>query len=142
MIAAVPVVVLGWLVVAVVKFATSDYPLGGGPEKVPCAEALAFGGARLPEGAYEGKCTVQAWQDTAYHATFRMPRADVGAWLRSTYPAGPKPTTELCDEGADLCVNMNTDGTVPPGVDADAVQIDVTYEDPATARVTFTAFTV
>lgn len=39
-------------------------------------------------------------------------------------------------------MNMNTDGTVPPGIDADAVQIDVTYEVPATAYVTFGAFTV
>ncbi|MGW2489384.1 hypothetical protein ACWCV9_19520 [Streptomyces sp. NPDC001606] len=143
---ALPALVVAWGAAIVVRAMTSDYPLGGGPEKVSCAEALAFGGARLPQRAYESRCTVQAWQDTSYDADFRMPRADVWAWLRHTYPHAPKPRTDLCaaeDSGpVDFCVDMNTDATAPQGVDANAVQISVTYEGPATARVRFSAFTV
>ncbi|OXY97619.1 hypothetical protein BEK98_08665 [Streptomyces diastatochromogenes] len=143
LVGALPVLVLGWLAVVVVRFATSDYPLGGGPEKVPCAEALDFGGAKLPEGAYDTECTVQAWMDTDYEATFRMPRAGVRDWLTGTYPKGPAPGTELCDESADLCLNLDSDEHAPPaGVDANAVVVNVTYEGPDTARVSFSAFTV
>ena len=114
-IAALPALVVVWLVVLVVKFATSDYPLG----------------------------TVQAWMDTDYEATFRMPRAGVRDWLTGTYPKGPAPGTELCAEGADLCLNLNTDEYEPPaGVDANAVVVNVTYEGPDTALVKFSAFTV
>ena len=140
---ALPALILAWLVVAVVKFATSDHPLGGAPEKVPCAEALDFGGARLPKGAYESQCTVQTWLDTQYDAEFRMPRADLWAWLSHTYPGSPKPDTEFCvADDADFCVYMNSEHTVPPGIDANAVMIDVTYEGPEQALVRFTAFTV
>lgn len=39
-------------------------------------------------------------------------------------------------------VRFTTEHTVPPGIDADAVMIDVTYEGPEQALVRFTAFTV
>ncbi|WP_225838695.1 hypothetical protein [Streptomyces sp. NK08204] len=140
---ALPGLLLAWMVVLVVKSALSDYPLGGAPEKVSCAEALSFGGARLPTGAYDTHCTVQAWQDTDYEAGFRMPRADVRGWLKATYLQGPAPGTDLCDEGADLCLNLNSDAHPPPdGVDANAVVVNVTYESAGTARVSFSAFTV
>lgn len=143
LIGALPALVVVWLAVVVVRFATSDHPLGGGPEKVPCAEALDFGGAKLPKEAYDTECTVQAWLDTDYQASFRMPRAGVRHWLKDTYPKGPAPGTEYCDEGADLCLNLNSEEHEPPaGVDANAVVVNVTYEGPDTARVTFSAFTV
>jgi hypothetical protein len=139
---ALPALILAGVAAMAIRFMTSGHPLGGAPEKVPCAEALDFGGARLPKGAYEAECTVQVWLDTEYDVEFRMPRADVVRWLKRTYPVAPEPGAESCDDGADLCLHMNSAATVPPGVDADAVEIDVTYEEPATARVTFFAFTV
>ncbi|MFG2354867.1 hypothetical protein [Streptomyces sp. NPDC048521] len=140
---AVPALLLGWVIVIVIRFMTSDYPLGGAPETVPCAEALRFGGARVPEGAYDERCTVQTWLDTSYHAAFRMRRADVGTWLKDSYPAGPEPGTDLCEKGADLCLNMDS-ATAPPPPDAaaDAVTVNVTYEGPQGALVRFSAFTV
>ncbi|GLX50052.1 hypothetical protein Shyhy01_30020 [Streptomyces hygroscopicus subsp. hygroscopicus] len=139
---AVPALVLVWVVVTVVRAATSDYPLGGAPEKVSCARALKFGGGKLPEKAYDTRCTVQSWMDTTYHAEFRMPRTDVRAWLSETYPYGPKPGTDLCDPGADLCVNMESpEIPPPPGAYADAVTVNVTYEGPDRALVRFAAFT-
>ena len=121
----------------------ADYPLGGAPEKVPCAEALDFGGAKLPVGAHDTDCTVQAWMDTFYAARFLMPRADVRGWLTRTYPQAPEPGTEFCGEGADLCLNLDSaDRPVPDGVGANAVKVDVVYEDAGTALVRFSAFTV
>ncbi|MFD7304843.1 hypothetical protein ACFV83_28575 [Streptomyces pharetrae] len=58
-VAGIPALVLIWLVTAVVRAATSDDPLARGPREVPCAEALEFGGARLPTGAYDTRCTVE-----------------------------------------------------------------------------------
>ncbi|MEV6292650.1 hypothetical protein ACWET9_12720 [Streptomyces sp. NPDC004059] len=139
---ALPVLIMAAAAVMVVRSATSDYPLGGAPEKVSCAEALDFGGAKLPHGAFEDGCTVQTWLDTDYHAEFHMPRAQLWAWLRHTYPDAPEPDTDLCLDGADFCVNMDSEGTVPPGIDANAVEIDVTYEGPDQALVRFAAFTV
>ncbi|MFF9814368.1 hypothetical protein [Streptomyces sp. NPDC014006] len=140
-VAVLPVLILIWLVTAVVRFATSDYPLGGAPEQASCTEALAFGGASLPDGAYDTDCTVRTWLDTDYLVTFRMPRADATGWLTRTY--GEQPETRLCREGADLCLDLNSDAHPPPaGAGANAVTVDVTYESTSTARVRFSAFTV
>ena len=138
---ALPGLIMAGLVTMVITFMTSDYPLGGAPEDVPCAEALRFGGAKLPEGAYDTDCTVQSWLDTSYEAEFRMPRATVRTWLTDTY--GKPPGTDLCDPGADACLNLDSsDAAPPPGADADAVDVNVTYEDAGTALISFSAFTV
>ncbi|MDQ0992051.1 hypothetical protein [Streptomyces sp. V3I7] len=140
---ALPALRLVLLAALAVKVMTADpdYPLGGGPEKVPCAEALAFGGARLPHGAHDGHCTLRAWQETDYEAWFRLPRDDVRAWLRATYPGAPAPDTEFCGDGVDLCLDLDRTG-LGPGAQANAVQIDVRYKGPGTALVQFSAFTV
>ncbi|MEV6113628.1 hypothetical protein AB0L59_14200 [Streptomyces sp. NPDC052109] len=129
----------------VVGFAAS-YLLDGAtePQKAPCAEALAFGGAKLPRGAHDAHCTVQAWLDTSYDATFRMPRNGVRAWLKATYPHAPGPETEYCADGAAYCLNLNGGGDdAPPArAEADAVEVDVAYEGRDQALVRFSAFTV
>ncbi|MFI5796813.1 hypothetical protein [Streptomyces sp. NPDC051677] len=141
-VAVLPALVLVWLVVFVVKAETSDYPFGGGPEKASCAEALAFGGAKLPPGAYDTECSVQSWQDVRYLAEFRMPRDGVGAWLTDTYPEAPAPggpAAGTCLHGSDYC--FQADVTGHPGVYAYYVDVDVTYENAETARVRYSAFT-
>ncbi|MFF0963700.1 hypothetical protein ACWDQO_04010 [Streptomyces sp. NPDC003703] len=144
----------------------------GGPRQADCAEALAFGGARLPAGAHDARCTVRTWLDTEYEAVFRMPRRDVRGWLRATYPDAPESGTASCvpdsagspgsagpsrsagsADPAGLCLDLgltegdgNRAGRVPgsadPGFGAAAVQVAVVYEGPDQALVTFTAFTV
>ncbi|GEC06272.1 hypothetical protein SSP24_39270 [Streptomyces spinoverrucosus] len=142
--AALPVVILGFLGwMAVSAAVVSRDFLGGNPEEVPCAEALAFGGARLPQGAQQvGACEVTAWLDTHYSAEFRMPRAEVRDWLADTYLYAPDPDTEFCLDDADLCLELDFMVHSDPEVSADAVQVYVTYEDADTARVRFSAFTV
>ncbi|MFF5537316.1 hypothetical protein ACFY71_33465 [Streptomyces cinerochromogenes] len=150
---ALPALVLAGLAVLAVRFATSDHPLGGAPEKVPCAEALAFGGARLPAGAYDAECAVRSWQDTDYEARFRMPREDVRDWLEATYPVASAPKTEYCyPDSVDLCLHLEFQegsadyaglfpGLSDPGFGAYAADVDVTYEGPDRALVRFSAFT-
>ncbi|MFF9046478.1 hypothetical protein [Streptomyces parvulus] len=117
---------------------------GRASERVPCAEALAFGGAVLPAGARptEG-CTVQGFQDIHYSAAFRMPRTGVQDWLIHTYPDAPEPGAEFCaGEAADLCLDLSYAQGLPDGVEADAVQVRVVHEEAGTALVRFTAFTL
>ncbi|MFJ4687187.1 hypothetical protein [Streptomyces sp. NPDC088789] len=108
--------------------------------EVPCAEALGFGGARLPEGAEPGRCTHQAFLDTLYTADFTMPRAAVREWLTRTYPQAEAVRTS-CGEGVELCFDAAWDSGLPGGVEAHAVNARVTCPDARTARVEFQAFT-
>ncbi|MFJ8546923.1 hypothetical protein ACIRFH_34110 [Streptomyces sp. NPDC093586] len=131
------------VVLAAVVLSDDEYPRGGGPEQVPCAKALRFGGAALPDvAAPAGECTRQSWQDVHYGAVFRMPRTGVRDWLTRTYPDAPAPRTEFCPDEADLCLGLGHEQGLPSGVDADSVQVDVVYEDGGTALVRFSAFTV
>ncbi|MEV6835868.1 hypothetical protein AB0N17_15325 [Streptomyces sp. NPDC051133] len=132
-----------WLFSTLVKLVFS-YALDTSPKDASCAQALAFGGAKLPEGAYDEHCTVEAWLDTSYDATFRMPRDGVRDWLKATYPHAPEPHSEYCDDGADVCLDLTGGGhdAPPAGADANAVEVDVTYEGHGRALVRFTAYTV
>ncbi|MFI7351545.1 hypothetical protein ACIBSR_35455 [Streptomyces sp. NPDC049936] len=150
---AVSALILLPLLIALVGFvfSESDDRDGGGrdeggrtSERVPCSEALAFGGAALPAGARPtGACTVQGFQDIHYSAAFRMPRTGVQDWLIHTYPDAPAPGAESCAGAeADLCLDLGHEQGLPPGVDAHAVQVRVAHEDAGTALVRFTAFTM
>ncbi|MFF0793916.1 hypothetical protein [Streptomyces spiralis] len=144
-VAVLPAMALLPFVVAFVGMALSDseYPLGGGPTSVSCAQALAFGGAALPGGGTPvGECVERSWQDVSYSADFRMPRAGVRDWLHHTYPDAPAPETEFCTDDADLCLELSYMKGLPEGVGADAVQVSVVYQDEGTALVRFAAFTV
>ncbi|MGW0946100.1 hypothetical protein ACWD4O_26680 [Streptomyces sp. NPDC002623] len=141
---ALPVLLVAGLVVLfAVWVLTDDEELDGARiEKVPCAEALAFGGAKLPTGAKDAECTRESWLDTNYQADFRMPRAGVDAWLTDAYPEAPEPGgpgTEACAHGTDYCFQL--DVTEHPGADAYYVNVNVTYENAETARVRYSAFT-
>jgi hypothetical protein len=160
---AVPVVWLLW----------GAYTLSesGRSREVPCAEAVSFAGAALPEHAEDARCTTASWLDTHYEARFRMPRAEVAGWLGRHYPGVEPKDPRFCD--ADLCLNVRygvagdpaasddatpehpapTDGPAatapsapaptpaPPG-GAAAVDVTVTDEDADTALVRLFAFTV
>ncbi|MEU3253300.1 hypothetical protein [Streptomyces sp. NPDC006997] len=121
----------------------SEYPLGGGPENVPCADVLEFGGAELPAGAEPvGDCTEAGWQDLYYSAVFRMPRADVEDWLSTSYPDAPAPETEYCpDDDAAFCLDVDYTNGLSSVVGADGVKVSVVYVDAETALVRYSAST-
>ncbi|KUO16968.1 hypothetical protein AQJ91_33140 [Streptomyces dysideae] len=135
--------VIGFVAMMVVWVVTDDEARGAGLEKVPCADALHFGGAELPDGAQVvGACEVQGFQDIHYSAAFRMPRADVRDWLTHTYPDAPAPETEFCGAGdVDLCLDVDHPGG-HPDAGAHVVQVNVEHEGADTALVRFAAFTL
>jgi hypothetical protein len=141
--AMVPLLIAGvaWMLSDPVPGTAADR---GAPRPVPCAEALAFGGARLPDGARAvGPCETRAGIDRHYSASFRMPLPGVRDWLTRSYPGAGEPVASYCSEGADLCLDAGLDrGGLPPGTDAHAVRVNVVYEDGGTALVRFTAFTM
>ncbi|MEV7993861.1 hypothetical protein AB0O67_18665 [Streptomyces sp. NPDC086077] len=142
--AAAPVLIVGTLVVGLVAFVLTDEEDVGAyvAEKADCGQALAFGGAALPEGARTESCTVARGIDTGYTAVFRMPRADVRGWLAGTYPAAPAPRSGCVDADADLCLDLGHSDALPPDVDAHGVQVTVEHSDARTALVRFSAFTI
>ncbi|MEU0242916.1 hypothetical protein ABZ192_01070 [Streptomyces sp. NPDC006235] len=139
---AVPVLVLGFLIVGLFAWALSDEddPRAGAMQKVTCAEALAFGGASAPAHAHVGNCTLQQGIDTAYTAVLRMPREDVRDWLRETYPKAPEARSDASC-GA-LCLDVSHEDGLPATAGAHVVQVRVEYENAETARVRFSAFTM
>jgi hypothetical protein len=141
---AVPVLLLGFLIVGLFMWALSDdeYPRAGALKKVTCSEALAFGGASPPANAHVGNCTVQQGIDTAYAAVLRMPREDVRDWLRETYPNAPEVRTDASC-GA-LCLDVSHEDGLPATAEAHVVQVRVEYENEnaETALVRFSAFTM
>ncbi|MEV7079722.1 hypothetical protein AB0N88_14405 [Streptomyces sp. NPDC093516] len=145
---AVPVLVLGFLAIGLFMWAGADGRGSGNGDgragaaaTVPCAEALAFGGAVRPVAAEARDCTVQRGIDTAYAAVLRMPRADVRDWLRATYPDAPEPQTGGGVCGA-LCLDVTHEDGLPGTARAHVVQVRVEYENAETALVRFSAFTM
>ncbi|MFJ7335424.1 hypothetical protein ACIQU3_11885 [Streptomyces sp. NPDC101110] len=144
---ALPVVVLGVLIVGLFLWAWSDDDGTGGDGRtgaaatVPCTEALAFGAAERPANAHVHDCTVQRGIDTSYSAVLRMPREDVRDWLRETYPDAPEPRTGGGVCGA-LCLDVTHEDGLPGTAEAHVVQVRVEYENAETARVRFSAFTM
>ncbi|MGW2614692.1 hypothetical protein [Streptomyces sp. NPDC001500] len=141
---ALPVLlVAGLLVLTAVRVLSDDGDADGTRlRNVECAEALAFGGAGLPAGVRDARCTVQSWLDTNYQADFRMPRAGVDAWLKDAYPEAPGPGgpgTLACSHGYDYCFQLDVTGR--PGAGAHYVGVNVRYVDAETARVRYSAFT-
>lgn len=141
---ALPVVVLGVLIVGLFLWAWSDdeeATRAGATATVPCAEALAFGAVERPVNARAHDCTVQRGIDTAYSAVLRMPREDVRDWLRATYPNAPKARTGGGSCGA-LCLDVTHENGLPGTAEAHVVQVRVEYENAETALVRFSAFTM
>ncbi|MEW2608770.1 hypothetical protein AB0937_00865 [Streptomyces sp. NPDC047880] len=144
---ALPVVVLGVLIIGLFLWAWSDDDGTGGDGRagaaasVPCTEALAFGAAERPANARAHDCTVQRGIDTSYSAVLRMPREDVRDWLRETYPNAPEPRTGGGVCGA-LCLDVTHEDGLPGTAEAHVVQVRVEYENAETARVRFSAFTM
>ncbi|MER8221478.1 hypothetical protein ABTZ58_12990 [Streptomyces sp. NPDC094143] len=140
---AVPVLVLGFLVIGLFMWARPDEngdDRAGRAATVPCAEALAFGGAGRPASAEVRGCTVQRGIDTAYTAVLLMPREDVRGWLHTTYPDAPAPRTGgSC--GA-LCLDVTHGEGLPGTAGAHVVQVRVEYSNAGRAQVRFSAFTM
>ncbi|WP_432095365.1 hypothetical protein [Streptomyces sp. bgisy100] len=108
--------------------------------KVPCTEGMRFAGLEgLPPGARDSRCRMMSGIDTFYDVRFRIPRADLTAWLERTYPDA-KPTADAClQHKADACAQFSP--TPGSGAEAHVIDLNVTYESGNSASVRFAPFT-
>ncbi|MEU0946968.1 hypothetical protein ABZ379_30145 [Streptomyces canus] len=135
---AVPTLVVAALIALLVAWLFTDDSVASDVKKTSCAEALAFGGAKLPEGAYDAWCGLDAGPEPRYTARFRMPRDEIDAWVAASFPQGPKLRTTQCgDAQVDACLNAG-----PVAGERTSVQIDITHDSRKWSEVRFVAFTL
>ncbi|WP_406218345.1 hypothetical protein [Streptomyces canus] len=135
---AVPTLVVAALIALLVAWLFTDDSVAADVKKTSCSEALAFGGAKLPEGADDAWCGIEAGPEPRYEALFRMPRAEVGAWVAASFPEGPRLRTTQCgDTQVDACLNAG-----PVAGERASVQIDITHDSRKWSEVRFVAFTL
>jgi hypothetical protein len=135
---AVPTLVVAALIALLVAWLFTDDSVASDVKKTSCAEALAFGGTELPAGARDAWCEIQAGPEPRYDARFRMPRAEIDAWVAAGFPQGPGlRTTQCADAQADACLNAG-----PVAGERASVQIDITHESGKWSEVRFVAFTL
>ncbi|MEU1232424.1 hypothetical protein [Streptomyces sp. NPDC005828] len=125
----VGLVALCGLPVGVLAWGVYSFTEAGRTQPVDCADAMEFARGRLPATAEDARCTGAHWQDTVVTVDFRMPRAGVADWLRTTYPGGGP---ALSCEG-DLCLAVDYDQVL-------YVNVKVVYEDGGTALVHLESF--
>ncbi|WP_053853004.1 hypothetical protein [Streptomyces sp. NRRL B-24085] len=134
---AVPTLVVAGLIAVLVAWLFTDDSVEADVKKTSCAEAFAFGGAKVPEGMRDSWCGLQAGSEPRYEARFRMPRAEIDAWVAASFPQGPKLRTTQCgDAQVDVCLNAG-----PVAGERASVQIDVTHDSRKWSEVRFVTFT-
>lgn len=133
---AVPTLVVAALIALLVAWLFTDDSADEGAREVSCARALAFGGAKLPAGARDAGCRLEAGQKTRYEASFRLRTDEVDDWVAATYPDGPALRTKQCGSGGiDACLNRG-----PVTGQSASVQVEVVH-DGNWSDVRFVAFT-
>ena len=138
-IVALPALLVAGALVLLGLWLFTDDSVSTGVEKAPCEQALAFGGAKAPKGAYDTRCAVRSGPDTRYEASFRMPSDEVPGWLATTYPGAPEPRDRMCSGStATRCLDLEA-GEVS-GVGA-AVRLEFTDDGPGWTQVRFSADT-
>ncbi|MEU0412042.1 hypothetical protein ABZ307_30060 [Streptomyces griseorubiginosus] len=135
---AVPTLVVAALLALLIAWLFTDDSVAADVKQTSCAEALAFGGTKLPEGAKDAWCGLEAGPEARYTARFRMPRAEIDAWVAAGFPQGPKLRTTQCgDAQVDACLNAG-----PVAGERASVQIDITHDSRRWSEVRFEAFTL
>ncbi|MFJ9148461.1 hypothetical protein ACIRP7_10350 [Streptomyces sp. NPDC102270] len=135
---AVPTLVVGALIALGIAWLFTDDSVAADVKKTSCAQALAFGGAKLPAGAYDTWCGIEAGPEPRYNARFRMPRGEIGAWVAATFPEGPRLRTTQCgDAQVDACLNAG-----PVAGQRASVQIEIVHDGRKWSEVRFVAFTL
>ncbi|WP_406475322.1 hypothetical protein [Streptomyces sp. NBC_01615] len=125
------VVVGGWFAWSVITAEASGDPFRT-HSAITCSQAMRFAHGTLPESARDGECSLDDWMDDVVRGTWKMPRTDVAAWLKDSYP--DKKPSEAC--GQDVCLDINFHADY----DADYARLTVAYEDEDTALVRLEAY--
>ena len=107
----------------------------------PCEKALDFAMAELPEKARDAKCRRRGIMDSEYSGSFRMPRADLDAWVTRSFPdRGERPDSgyETPPCTADVCVDVTRDPRTTKG--AHVITVTARHDADGTTLVEFHAF--
>lgn len=124
-------------------FANAALTQAGGTSEAPCREAVRFAKTQVPERATGATCESYGATDRTYKGTWRMPRADVDAWLDTYFPDRLTPEDpafrQYADCGASLCVAVLREPNGSTTAGAYSIGADVTYEADAMALVSFSA---
>ncbi|MFE3851780.1 hypothetical protein ACFXPN_11610 [Streptomyces griseorubiginosus] len=135
---AVPTLVVAALLALLIAWLFTDDSVAADVKKTSCAQALAFGGMQMPEGANDAWCGLEAGSKPRYTARFRMPRAEIDAWVAAGFPLGPKLRTTQCgDAQIDACLDAG-----PVAGERASVQIEITHDSRNWSEVRFVAFTL
>ncbi|MET7692766.1 hypothetical protein ABZT06_33180 [Streptomyces sp. NPDC005483] len=135
---AVPTLVVAGLIALLVAWLFTDDSVDTGEQKVSCAEAFAYGGAKPPTGARDLGCVLEAAPDPRYEARFLLRSSEVSAWVAASYPDGPGLRHVACGGDHDVYACMNRG---PVAGQSASVQLEVTYDGPKWSVVRFVAFT-
>ncbi|CAM5586945.1 hypothetical protein ACFUEN_16420 [Streptomyces griseorubiginosus] len=135
---AVPTLVVAALLALLIAWLFTDDSVDTDVKQTSCAEALAFGGAKVPTGMRGSWCGLQGGSGPRYEARFDLPRAELDAWVAASFPQGPKLRTSQCgDSQIDSCLTAG-----PVANERASVQIDVTYTSRTWTEVRYVAFTL
>ncbi|GLP66221.1 hypothetical protein TUSST3_28410 [Streptomyces sp. TUS-ST3] len=137
-IVAVPTLVVAGLIALGIAWLFTDDSVEPDVKKTSCAEALAFGGAKLPAGTRDAWCGLQAGPEPRYEARFLMPRGEIDAWVAASFPQGPELRTTRCgDAQVDACLSAG-----PVAGERASVQIEIIHDSRKWSEVRFEAFTL
>ncbi|WP_328748991.1 hypothetical protein OHT57_26460 [Streptomyces sp. NBC_00285] len=131
---AVPTLVVAGLIALLVAWLFTDDSVDSGFRSVSCAKALSYGGAQLPDGAYDTACSQQAGQKPRYEVLFRMPRDGVRDWLTATYPDATALRADQCRSGISQCLTPD-----PAAAQGASVQVEITDNGKNWSDVRFVA---
>lgn len=109
---------------------------------VPCKDAFAYLPAPVPDGATNLRCRSHGVLDETYQVTFRMPQADLGAWVAESLPdrKPPDETPFFLDSCKyDLCVGVMRDRMDRSNTGAADIALTARHADDGTTLVYFDA---
>ncbi|WP_030721118.1 hypothetical protein [Streptomyces sp. NRRL F-2580] len=108
---------------------------------VPCKDAFAYLPALIPDGATNLRCRSHGVDET-FQVTFRMPQADLDAWVAESFPDRKPPDENPFLLGpckADLCVGVMRDRLDRSNEGATDIALTARHADDGTTLVSFDA---
>ncbi|MFI8387183.1 hypothetical protein [Streptomyces sp. NPDC085540] len=105
---------------------------------VPCKEAFDYMPARIPEGATDLRCRSHGLMDQTFQVTFRMPQADLDAWVAESFPDRRPPNENPFLLGpceVDFCAGVMRDRLDPAIVGAADIALSADHSDDGTTVV-------
>ncbi|WP_314249881.1 hypothetical protein [Streptomyces sp. DSM 40907] len=109
---------------------------------MPRKDAFAYLPAPVPDGATNLRCRSRGVLDETFQVTFRMPQADLDAWVAESFPDRKPPDKNpflfgLCEP--DLCMGVMRDRMDRSNEGATDIALTARHADDGTTLVSFDA---